>query len=78
MPVQKTAPSHGLRVGTNVFQSKFFDAKGLAIEGTGDAVRALGRSSRHAAWRLAGSVAKLTLMHGVGVNKILTLRKGPQ
>ena len=47
VPVQKTAPSHGLRVGTNVFHTKFGEGKVLAIEGTGDDARAQVNFPRH-------------------------------
>ena len=62
VPVQKTAPSHGLRVGTNVFHTKFGEGKVLAIEGTGDDARAQVNFPRHGTKWLALSVAKLTVV----------------
>ena len=62
VPVQKTAPSHGLRAGINVFHSKFGEGKVLAIEGTGDDARAQVNFPRHGTKWLALSVAKLTVV----------------
>ena len=62
VPVQKAAPSHGLRVGTNVFHTKFGEGKVLAIEGTGDDARAQVNFPRHGTKWLALSVAKLTVV----------------
>ena len=62
MPVQKTAPSHGLRAGINVFHTKFGEGKVLAIEGTGDDARAQVNFPRHGTKWLALSVAKLTVV----------------
>ena len=64
VPVQKTAPSHGLRAGTNVFHTKFGEGKVLAIEGTGDDARAQVSFPRHGTKWLALSVAKLTVVDG--------------
>ena len=62
VPVQKTAPSHGLRAGINVFHTKFGEGKVLAIEGTGDDARAQVSFPRHGTKWLALSVAKLTVV----------------
>jgi len=62
VPVQKAAPSHGLRVGIAVFHTKFGEGKVLAIEGTGDDARAQVNFPRHGTKWLALSVAKLTVV----------------
>jgi DNA helicase-2/ATP-dependent DNA helicase PcrA len=62
VPVQKAAPSHGLRVGIAVFHTKFGEGKVLAIEGTGDDARAQVSFPRHGTKWLALSVAKLTVV----------------
>ena len=62
MPVQKSAPSHGLRAGIAVFHTKFGEGKVLAIEGTGDDARAQVNFPRHGTKWLALSVAKLTVV----------------
>ena len=62
VPVQKAAPSHGLRVGLAVFHTKFGEGKVLAIEGTGDDARAQVNFPRHGTKWLALSVAKLTVV----------------
>ena len=62
VPVQKTAPAHGLRAGLNVFHTKFGEGKVLAIEGTGDDARAQVNFPRHGTKWLALSVAKLTVV----------------
>lgn len=62
VPVQKTAPSHGLRAGMAVFHTKFGEGKVLAIEGTGDDARAQVNFPRHGTKWLALSVAKLTVV----------------
>ena len=62
VPVQKAAPSHGLRAGFNVFHTKFGQGKVLAIEGTGDDARAQVNFPRHGTKWLALSVAKLTVV----------------
>ena len=62
VPVQKAAPSHGLRAGLNVFHTKFGEGKVLAIEGTGDDARAQVNFPRHGTKWLALSVAKLTVV----------------
>ncbi|BEP92933.1 UvrD-helicase domain-containing protein [Acidovorax sp. A79] len=62
VPVQKTAPAHGLRVGIAVFHTKFGEGKVLAIEGTGDDARAQVNFPRHGTKWLALSVAKLTVV----------------
>ena len=60
MPVQKAAPSHGLKAGMKVFHTKFGEGKVLAIEGVGDDARAQVDFPRHGVKWLALSVAKLT------------------
>ncbi|KQO22217.1 DNA helicase II [Acidovorax sp. Leaf76] len=62
VPVQKAAPSHGLRAGIAVFHTKFGEGKVLAIEGTGDDARAQVNFPRHGTKWLALSVAKLTVV----------------
>ena len=62
VPVQKTAPSHGLRAGLAVFHTKFGEGKVLAVEGTGDDARAQVNFPRHGTKWLALSVAKLTIV----------------
>ncbi|MCE1192569.1 MAG: UvrD-helicase domain-containing protein [Acidovorax sp.] len=62
VPVQKAAPSHGLRAGMAVFHTKFGEGKVLAIEGTGDDARAQVNFPRHGTKWLALSVAKLTVV----------------
>ena len=62
VPVQKVAPSHGLRAGVNVFHTKFGEGKVLAIEGQGDDARAQVSFPRHGTKWLALSVAKLTVV----------------
>ncbi len=60
VPVQKAAPSHGLKAGMKVFHTKFGEGKVLAIEGVGDDARAQVDFPRHGVKWLALSVAKLT------------------
>ncbi|MBV7543722.1 UvrD-helicase domain-containing protein [Acidovorax sp. sic0104] len=62
VPVQKAAPSHGLRAGIAVFHTKFGEGKVLAIEGAGDDARAQVSFPRHGTKWLALSVAKLTVV----------------
>jgi len=62
VPVQKTAPAHGLRVGLAVFHTKFGEGKVLALEGTGDDARAQVSFPRHGTKWLALSIAKLTIV----------------
>ena len=62
VPPQKAAPSHGLRVGLEVFHAKFGEGKVLALEGTGDDARAQVNFPRHGTKWLALSVAKLTVV----------------
>lgn len=62
VPPQKTAASHGLRVGIAVFHTKFGEGKVLAIEGAGDDARAQVNFPRHGTKWLALSVAKLTVV----------------
>jgi len=57
---QKSAPSHGLRVGMQVFHNKFGEGAVLALEGSGDDARAQIQFGRHGVKWLALSVAKLT------------------
>jgi len=60
VPPQKTAPSHGLRSGMQVFHTKFGEGTVLALEGGGDDARAQVNFPRHGVKWLALSVAKLT------------------
>ena len=60
VPPQKTAPSHGLRSGMQVFHNKFGEGTVTALEGTGDDARAQVKVARHGVKWLALSVAKLT------------------
>ncbi|MBY0454513.1 MAG: UvrD-helicase domain-containing protein [Burkholderiaceae bacterium] len=62
VPVQKAAPSHGLRAGMAVFHAKFGEGKVLALEGSGTDARAQVSFGRHGTKWLALSVAKLTLV----------------
>ncbi len=62
VPVQKTPPAHGLRVGLAVFHTKFGEGKVLALEGSGDDARAQVNFPRHGTKWLALSVAKLTVV----------------
>ncbi|MDA7416608.1 UvrD-helicase domain-containing protein [Xenophilus arseniciresistens] len=57
---RKSEPSHGLRVGMQVFHNKFGEGAVLALEGTGDDARAQVKFGRHGVKWLALSVAKLT------------------
>ena len=60
VPPQKSAPSHGLRSGMQVFHNKFGEGTVLALEGSGDDARAQVNFPRHGVKWLALSVAKLT------------------
>ncbi|MEJ8854109.1 UvrD-helicase domain-containing protein [Variovorax robiniae] len=60
VPVQKAAPSHGLRISQQVFHNKFGEGTVMALEGSGDDARAQIKFSRHGIKWLALSVAKLT------------------
>ncbi len=60
VPPQKSAPSHGLRSGMQVFHNKFGEGTVTALEGTGDDARAQVKFTRHGVKWLALSVAKLT------------------
>lgn len=60
VPQQKTAPSHGLRPGMQVFHTKFGEGTVLMLEGSGDDARAQVNFPRHGVKWLALSVAKLT------------------
>ncbi len=60
VPPQKTAPSHGLRSGMQVFHNKFGEGTVTALEGSGDDARAQVKFARHGVKWLALSVAKLT------------------
>ena len=62
VPVQKTAPSHGIRAGMKVFHAKFGEGTVQNLEGTGDDARAQINFPRHGVKWLALSVAKLTLL----------------
>ena len=52
--------AHGLRVGMQVFHTKFGEGKVLTLEGSGDDARAQINFPRHGIKWLALSVAKLT------------------
>ncbi len=60
VPLQKAAPSHGLRSGMQVFHTKFGEGTVLALEGSGDDARAQINFPRHGVKWLALAVAKLT------------------
>ncbi|MBA2963773.1 MULTISPECIES: UvrD-helicase domain-containing protein [Ramlibacter] len=60
VPVQKAAPSHGLKSGMQVFHTKFGEGTVLSIEGQGDDARAQVKFGRHGVKWLALAVAKLT------------------
>ena len=60
VPVQKSEPSHGIKVGMKVFHTKFGEGKVLAVEGAGADARAQVNFPRHGVKWLALSVAKLT------------------
>ena len=48
VPVQKAAPSHGLRVGMAVFHNKFGEGKVQTLEGAGTEARVRGQVAAHA------------------------------
>ena len=60
VPVQKAAPSHGLRAGLAVFHTKFGEGDVLLIEGSGTDAKAKINFPRHGVKWLALAVAKLT------------------
>ena len=60
VPVQKSEPSHGIKVAMKVFHTKFGEGKVLAVEGAGADARAQVNFPRHGVKWLALSVAKLT------------------
>jgi DNA helicase-2/ATP-dependent DNA helicase PcrA len=60
VPVQKAAPSHGIRAGMKVFHAKFGEGTVQTLEGVGDDARAQINFPRHGVKWLALSVAKLT------------------
>jgi len=60
VPVQKAAPSHGIKVAMKVFHTKFGEGQVLAVEGAGADARAQVNFPRHGVKWLALSVAKLT------------------
>ena len=62
VPPQKSAPSHGLRSGMQVFHNKFGEGTVTALEGVGDDARAQINFTRHGVKWLALSVAKLTVV----------------
>ncbi|MBH2018326.1 MAG: UvrD-helicase domain-containing protein [Burkholderiales bacterium] len=62
---QKSAPSHGLKSGMNVFHAKFGEGQVTMLEGSGDDARAQINFTRHGVKWLALSVAKLTVIQGV-------------
>jgi DNA helicase-2/ATP-dependent DNA helicase PcrA len=57
---RKTDPGHGLRVGLQVFHTKFGEGKVLTLEGEGADARAQISFPRHGTKWLALAVAKLT------------------
>jgi len=57
---RKEDPSHGLRVGLQVFHNKFGEGTVLTLEGAGEDARAQINFPRHGTKWLALSVAKLT------------------
>ena len=57
---RKEDPSHGLRVGLQVFHNKFGEGTVLTLEGAGEDARAQVNFPRHGTKWLALSVAKLT------------------
>jgi len=62
VPVQKSAPEHGIQAGIQVFHAKFGEGKVLAVEGAGADARAQVNFLRHGVKWLALSVAKLTVV----------------
>ncbi len=60
VPTQKSAPSHGWRIGQQVFHNKFGEGAVVGLEGSGDDARAQINFPRHGVKWLALSVAKLT------------------
>jgi DNA helicase-2/ATP-dependent DNA helicase PcrA len=60
VPVQKAAPTHGIRAGMKVFHAKFGEGTVQTLEGVGDDARAQISFPRHGVKWLALSVAKLT------------------
>jgi DNA helicase-2/ATP-dependent DNA helicase PcrA len=62
VPAQRSAPSHGLKTGMQVFHAKFGEGKVLMLEGSGDDARAQINFTRHGVKWLALSVAKLTIV----------------
>ncbi|MDP3309790.1 MAG: 3'-5' exonuclease, partial [Polaromonas sp.] len=62
VPAQRTAPSHGLKTGMEVFHAKFGEGRVMMLEGSGDDARAQINFTRHGVKWLALSVAKLTVV----------------
>ena len=62
VPMQREAPAHGLKAGTNVFHAKFGEGRVQMLEGSGDDARAQINFTRHGVKWLALSVAKLTVV----------------
>ncbi len=62
VPPQRSAPSHGLKTGMQVFHAKFGEGKVMMLEGSGDDARAQISFTRHGVKWLALSVAKLTIV----------------
>jgi DNA helicase-2/ATP-dependent DNA helicase PcrA len=62
VPPQRSAPSHGLKSGMNVFHAKFGEGRVQMLEGSGDDARAQINFTRHGVKWLALSVAKLTVV----------------
>jgi DNA helicase II / ATP-dependent DNA helicase PcrA len=57
---RKAEPTHGIRIGMQVFHAKFGEGKVLALEGQGDDARAQVAFGRHGTKWLALAIAKLT------------------
>lgn len=62
VPVQRNAPTHGLKTGMEVFHAKFGEGRVMMLEGSGDDARAQINFTRHGVKWLALSVAKLTVV----------------
>ena len=62
VPPQREAPSHGIKVGMNVFHAKFGEGRVQLLEGSGPDARAQINFTRHGVKWLALSVAKLTVV----------------
>jgi DNA helicase-2/ATP-dependent DNA helicase PcrA len=62
VPPQRSAPSHGLKTGMQVFHAKFGEGKVMMLEGSADDARAQINFTRHGVKWLALSGAKLTIV----------------